>query len=218
MDFLSIAPELSAELPMYPGRHAIDHPDRAAIVMAASGETVSFGELDRRSNRLAHLLRAHGLRRLDHYAVFMENHPRYAEACVAGERTGLYYTCISSYLTADELAYILDNSQAQLLITSIAKLEVACGALARCPRVRRCLVVGGAGTTFDDPRVADYEAAVAAFPDTAVDDERLGTSMLYSSGPPHGPGASCARCPTSRLPIRCRFSTLCTSCGARARG
>jgi len=64
--------------------------------MAQSGETVTYTELERHSNRLAHFLRASGLARLDHYAIFMENNARYAECCSAGERAGLYYTCINS--------------------------------------------------------------------------------------------------------------------------
>ena len=81
--------------------------------MATSGETVTYAELERRSNRLAHFLRASGLRRLDHYAIFMENNARYIECCCAGERAGLYYTCVNSYLTPDETAYILDNSESK---------------------------------------------------------------------------------------------------------
>ena len=95
-----------------------------------TGETITYGELEARSNRLAHLLRARGLGRLDHYAIYMENNARYVECCAAGERAGLYYTCINSYLKADELAYILDNSESQLLITSASRLPVALEALA----------------------------------------------------------------------------------------
>ena len=51
-----------------------------------------------------------GLNRLDHYAILMENNARYVECCGAGERAGLYFTCINSYLTADEVAYIVNNS------------------------------------------------------------------------------------------------------------
>ena len=54
-----------------------------------------------------------GLQRLDHYSIFMENNSRYLEACGAGERSGLYYTCVNSYLTADELAYIVNNSESK---------------------------------------------------------------------------------------------------------
>ena len=61
----------------------------------------------------------------------MENNGRYLECNGAGERSGLYYTCINSYLTAEELAYIVDNSRSQLLISSAAKLPVARAALRR---------------------------------------------------------------------------------------
>src|SRR5262245_61434596 len=128
---------------MYAGHRYAQHPDRAAFIMAGSGETVSYAEHEQRTNRLAHLLRSEGVQRLGHFAIFMESNSRYVECCGAGERAGLYYTCINSYLTADEAAYIIDNSQSQVLITSIGKLPVAQAALARCPRVTRCLVVDG---------------------------------------------------------------------------
>src|ERR1700741_1495424 len=114
---------------MYPGQHAHLRPLQPAFIMAATGETVPYRELDARSNRLAHLFRKQGLRRLDHYSIFMENNSRYLEACGAGERSGLYYTCVNSYLTASELAYIVNNSQSRILITSVAKLDVAREAL-----------------------------------------------------------------------------------------
>ncbi len=178
---------------MYPGSYAIDHPDRAAFVMASTGEAVTYAEFEARSNQLAHLLRSHGLAAGDHYSIFMENNDRYLEACAAGERTGLYYTCVNSYLKADELAYILDHSQSQVLITSAARLEVATAALADCSRVKAVLVVGGlpAGSSGSaDTAVAadtavvmlDYATAIADMATAPVDDEVLGTPMLYSSG------------------------------------
>src|SRR5215471_7068133 len=146
---------------MYPGEHARLRPDQPAVVMAGSGETLTYGELERRSNRLAHLLRANGLRRLDHFAVFMENNIRYAECCAAGERAGLYYTCINSYLAPDEVAYIVNNSESKILITSQAKRAVALAALARCPNVTLGLIVDASG----DGRLQSLDEATAAFPD-----------------------------------------------------
>ena len=64
---------------MYAREHALHHPDQAAIIMGTSGETVSFGEYEARCNATAHLLRAAGLKRGDHIAVFMENQPRLLE-------------------------------------------------------------------------------------------------------------------------------------------
>ncbi len=130
---------------MYPGTFAAKHPNRPAVVMAGTGETISYGELEARSNRLAHLLRAHGLGRLDHYSIYMENNAHYVEACAAGERSGHYYTCVNSFLTVEELAYILQNSQSKVLITSQAKRDVALAALPFCPKVELCLVVDGPG-------------------------------------------------------------------------
>jgi long-chain acyl-CoA synthetase len=169
---------------MYVGNRYARHPERPAFIMAGSGETVSYADLEARSNRLAHLLRAEGLARLDHYSIFMENNSRYLECNGAGERAGLYYTCINSYLTAEELAYIVDNSESQLLITSIARLSVARAALAHCPRVKRCLVVdgGAAVRALGDPRLVDFAEATAGYPDIPIADESLGTAMLYSSG------------------------------------
>src|SRR6185369_167328 len=139
---------------MYPGKQVIAHPDRPAVIMAGSGETITYAELEARSNRLAHLLRRHGLRRLDHYSIYMENHPRYVECCAAGERSGHYYTCVNSFLTVEELAYILTNSQSKVLITSQAKREVALGVLRLCPGIELCLIVDGPG---DGDKVVNLE-------------------------------------------------------------
>ena len=164
---------------MYPGKHAAERSAQPAVIMAGTGETITYGELEARTNRLAHLLRARGLGRLDHYAIYMENNARYIECCGAGERAGHYYTCINSFLTPDELAYIVNNSQSKVLITSQAKREVVLAALAQCPAVELCLVVDGPG---DGAKVLNLDEATAGFPATPIADESLGTAMLYSSG------------------------------------
>jgi long-chain acyl-CoA synthetase len=164
---------------MYPGKHAAMRPGQAAFIMAQTGEAVSYAELEARSNRLAHLFRARGLRRLDHYAIFMENNARYIESCSAGARAGLYYTCVNSFLTPDELAYILDNSESKVLITSQANRDVAAAALRSFPKIELCLIADGKG---DGGRFWNLDEATAAYPATPVADESLGAAMLYSSG------------------------------------
>ncbi|MBI5262968.1 MAG: AMP-binding protein [Bradyrhizobium sp.] len=164
---------------MYTATHARLRPLQPAFIMANSGETVTYRELDARTNRLAHLFRKHGLKRLDHYSIFMENNSRYLESCGAGERSGLYYTCVNSYLTPSELAYILTNSQSRVLITSVAKLDVARDAIKQCPNVELCIVADGAG---ESDRIVGLEQATAGLAQTPIADESLGTPMLYSSG------------------------------------
>ncbi|MEN9727299.1 MAG: hypothetical protein RL434_1665 [Pseudomonadota bacterium] len=164
---------------MYPGVHAQNHPDKPCFIMAGSGKVVTYREFEARANRLAHLFRHEGLQRLDHVSVFMENNERYLEVCGAGERAGLYYTCINSYLTADELAFILNDSQSRILVTSASRLPVVREALAQCPGVKLTLVVDGAD---EGDKLRDYARAVADFSAAPIADEKLGCAMLYSSG------------------------------------
>src|SRR5687767_1655153 len=110
---------------MYPGEHATNNPDQPAFIMATSGEAVTFAEYEARCNRLAHYFRDIGLQRTDHVAFFMENNPRMLEAEGAAERAGLYFTCINSYLAADEVSYIVNDCQAKVVISSAGKRSVA---------------------------------------------------------------------------------------------
>src|SRR4051794_36591637 len=162
---------------MYPGKHAVERPDDPAFIMATSGETVTFGEYEARANRLAHLFRETGLRRMDHIAILMENNPRMLECQGAAERTGLYFTCINSYLAPDEVAYIVNDSQSKVVVSSLAKAEVAAQLPALCPDVRLWLMVDGVVDGYQP-----YESTVEGLPSTPVDDEQLGAAMLYSSG------------------------------------
>jgi long-chain acyl-CoA synthetase len=164
---------------VYLGKRAIERAGQPAFIMAESGERVSYGAFEARTNRIAHLLRATGLKRLDHYAIFMENNAGYLECCGAGERSGLYYTCINSYLTPEELAYIVTNSQSRVLFTSQTKRETALAALKSCPGVELCVIVDGPGA---GRAVVNLDEAVANYPATPIADEALGTPMLYSSG------------------------------------
>jgi long-chain acyl-CoA synthetase len=164
---------------MYPGEHARAHPDQPALIMATSGDQLTFAEYEANCNRLAHLFRAHGLVRGDHVAMFLENHLRYFELQGAAERCGLYFTCINSYLTPEEVAYIVDDCEAKVLFTSVAKSEVAVEAAAQTPLVDVLLCIDA-----DAPigPFQPYDDAIAAFPPSPIDDEQLGAAMLYSSG------------------------------------
>ena len=63
----------------HPGAHLDTHRDIPAVIMSGTGETVSFGQLEERSQRVAQMLHAAGLRAGDHVAIMLENHPRYFE-------------------------------------------------------------------------------------------------------------------------------------------
>jgi len=192
---------------MYAGAHVVSHAERPVFIMAESGESVTYAQFEQRTNRLAHLLRSIGLSPYSHYAIFMENNAHYLEACGAGARAGLYYTCVNSYLLADELAYIVNNSESQVLITSQSRLDVAREALTQCPNVHLCLVVDGTiSGSVDEPRIRSYAQAVAGHPARPLADEFRGAAMLYSSGTtgrPKGILRAVPKMPPSeRLPLQ----------------
>jgi len=161
---------------IHPSVHARTTPNKIAYKMVPSGETVTYRELDERSNQGAHLLRAVGLARGGVIALLLENHVRYFELAWAGDRSGLYYTGISSRLTPPEIAYIVADSGASVLFTSRALADVARTALESVPG---CIgfTVDGAAEGF-----RDYLAERALYPTTPIADQSCGAPMLYSSG------------------------------------
>ncbi len=162
---------------MHPSIHARQAPDKAAVIMAGSGQRISYGQLNAASNRLAQFFRRAGLGIGDHIALLLENHPRYFEICWAAQRAGIIYTAISSRLTAGEAAYIVDDCGARLMITSMAMAPLAEELRDRLPKVQTWLMLDG----VVDGWLA-YEDAVAECPATAIGDESAGGDMLYSSG------------------------------------
>lgn len=162
---------------MHPGINGQKFPDKPAFIMASTGEAVTHGELDRRSNKGAHYFRSLGLKTGDSITVFMENNRHFLEICWAAHRAGLYYACTSSYLTAPEVAYIANDCEAQVFISSTAKAEIARDVPKDCAKVHTCLLVGGADGDF-----LDWDTAIADMPDTPIADEMAGHDMLYSSG------------------------------------
>ena len=169
---------------MHPATHAQEHPGKPAYIMGRTGETVTYADLDARSNQGAHLFRSLGIERGDTIALFMDNHPRLIEVLWAAQRSGLRFTAISTKLTPDELEYIVKDCNAKALIASDALSDVA---LALAPRVPGLihLMVGAARSPY-----ASFEEQRARFPTTPISDQGMGGPMLYSSGTTGAPKPS----------------------------
>ncbi len=161
----------------FPGAIAQTTPDKAAIVMAGTGDQLTYAELDERATRLANVLAALGLGPGDHVAFCIENQLRFLEVAWGCHYAGLYYTAASTRLTPSELSYIIDDCGAAAFISSHALADLAAGTIVDTPKVTARLMLDGTVEGFDS-----YEAAVdAASPDPAPDREE-GMDMLYSSG------------------------------------
>lgn len=162
---------------LQPGAHVERRGDAPAVVMAGSGEVVTYRELDDRSKQFAQLLHAAGLRPGDHVAVMLENHPRYFEIFWGAQRSGLYITPINWHLTADEAGFIIEDCGAAALVVSSALAPVVRDLEPRLAGVRVRLMVDGTVDGWES-----YEDAIATHPAAALDDEVEGNFMFYSSG------------------------------------
>lgn len=161
---------------MYPGTHARRDPDKAAAVLAGTGRTLTYGELDERSARFARVLHDAGLRRGDVLAMLSGNELECFELYWAAIRSGLYVTAINRHLTADEVAYIVDDSGAQALVVSAELAPVAEAIVPLTAGLVRRFAFGGKVSGHES-----YEAARDAVEGRLTDQPR-GTEMLYSSG------------------------------------
>ncbi|HOB13975.1 MAG TPA: acyl-CoA synthetase [Novosphingobium sp.] len=159
---------------MHPSIHARSTPDKPAIIMAGSGEAISYAELDARSNQVAQLLRARGIAIGDTVALCLENHPWFFCLAWGFQRAGVHYVGISSRLTAPEIAYILEDSGAKLLFGSAYLAGTLDEVAALSP--------GVAQLRFDTAGPLSAEQALAAMPAAPIADQRAGVDMLYSSG------------------------------------
>ena len=154
-------------------------PDKPAIIMHPSGTVVTFGDLEARANRLAHLFRAAGLVEGDAVAILVENNEHMHAVMWAARRAGLYYVPINTHLTAAEAAYIVDNSNAKAIVGSAYLRETLAGLGAELPNgLPGVLLI----TDGDLDGWQRYPECVADQPDTPIDDEIEGDLLQYSSG------------------------------------
>ena len=94
-----------------------------AIVMASTGETTTYAELEDRSRARPGAPLA-GHRRGRHIAILMENNRPFLEVLWAAQRSGLYFTAINSHLRAAEVQYVLDDCGAAALVASATMADV----------------------------------------------------------------------------------------------
>ena len=144
---------------MYPGAFAATRPDHPAVIMAGTGQTMTYAELDEEANRLSQLFRSLGLQPGDHVAFCMENHPRFLAVAWGCHYAGLYYTAMSSRLTDDEMQYILNDCGARAFITTAYKREAAEKLLDQAPNVETWLMIDGTVDGYES-----YEDTIAAQP------------------------------------------------------
>jgi len=155
--------------------YAAEAPDRLAVISEAGSRT--FAELNARANQVLRALWSRGVQPGSTIALVCSNRPEFVEVYEAVLRGGMRLTAINWHLTADEITYIVEDSEAAALIgdSRFADVLASVGAAVSHPIVK--LAVGDSIDGF-----SSYEDAVAAEASDDIDDPWPGTTMLYTSG------------------------------------
>jgi long-chain acyl-CoA synthetase len=156
-------------------------PDRPALIL--DGEVRTYGAFVERVSRLARALAESTIGPDDRVAIMLPNGFEFFETWAAATRLGAAVVLVNWHLKADELAYILTDSGAKVLVAH-ADLEEFCRAALDLVPGCTPLMVGGAGSAG----VADYEGAIAAAESSpegiggVVELVGLGSPIFYTSG------------------------------------
>jgi len=173
-------------------RQAETNPDRQAVI--AGDETVTYGRLAARAAAVAGDLKAVGIGRGDKVGLLFPNGPDYVAAFFAVAALGATIVPINPLLKSEEIAHILSDSEARLLIAHRLVLGEVEQAVAGAAQVEAVLVAGGASPDSEQlsPGVpvralADSWAdAFAPVPPSnwveAVDAEQDLVVLVYTSG------------------------------------
>ena len=152
-------------------------PEKSALIMVDQGESITYGELVRRSDQAGHLFAALGVKQGDTIAILIENHVRYPELIWGAKNSGIRYVAVSTHLNGADAAYVIGDCGATLLVTSKACASLAAEAIYGLSRVPKLLMIDGTVEPF-----MPYESILEQQPDTPIEGGRRGPSMLYSSG------------------------------------
>ncbi|MGP3634213.1 acyl-CoA synthetase [Streptomyces sp. 24-1644] len=147
------------------------------ILIAPDGERWTAGRLHAAANRMVHGLRAAGLRRGDAFAVVLPNGAEFFTAYLAATQAGLYLVPVNHHLVGAEIAWIVSDSGAKVLIAHerFAAAATAAADEAGLPASHRFAAGGPDG-------FRPYEELLGGQPDTPPDDRTLGWVMNYTSG------------------------------------
>src|SRR5580704_11190694 len=144
-------------------RWVAEAPDREALVFGDQRWT--WAQLDDRIRRAAGALRASGLGPGDHLAVLDKNHPVCLELTLAASLIGAANVVVNFRLAPEELAHVLDDSAARVVVVGAEFAETLGRLWDRLPGVREVVVLGGDGDEYEkwlaaaEPVTAPYASA-----------------------------------------------------------
>jgi 4-hydroxybenzoate-CoA ligase len=144
-------------------------------------ETLSYGELMARTNRMANLLATYGIPRESRVALLLLDTVDFPVAFWGAIRAGVVPVCLNTLLTSEQYGYILGDSRAKALFVSPQLLPVVQPVLGQLPSLRHVFVAGGEPPAFALSFRGElgFQQPDAQIADTCADETAF---WLYSSG------------------------------------
>lgn len=161
---------------MYPGIPTVADPGRPAVVLADSGRTVTYGELDTSAARFARVLHDRGLTRGSVVAMLADNAAECFAVYRAAVTSGLCVVPVDPDLSLEEVAYVVNDSGARALVVSARRSQLATALRPLTPCVEARYVFDGVAEGHEP-----FEAAIAGAPGRWQEFAR-GAEMVYTSG------------------------------------
>ncbi|MEY2433306.1 MAG: long-chain acyl-CoA synthetase [Acidimicrobiaceae bacterium] len=155
--------------------YAAAAPDRMAVTSPYGERT--FRQLNERTNQLVRALRRLGAQPGSTVALVCRNRPEFIETYEAALRGGYRFTPINWHLTAEEIAYIIDDSDAAVLIGDAFFGDTLIGAAKLITGSPVLVALDG-----DIDGFSSYELELANEDHDNLDDPQPGSTMLYTSG------------------------------------
>jgi acyl-CoA synthetase (AMP-forming)/AMP-acid ligase II len=168
-------------------QHAQANGAHAAVIVDSSGgahpSATSFAELEADANRLARGLLDLGARSGDRIAWCGPNSLAVVTALHASRKVGLTSVPVSYRFNAVEMQYVIDNSDATVVLVDAEQAPLVASVRDQLPKVRDVLVFGGAAPTG----CVHWDDAVAPQDPTPPEVDEAGTgaagaTMIYTSG------------------------------------
>src|SRR4051794_30048451 len=166
--------------------HAGANPDGVAVIVDSSGgarpSSTTFGELNALVNQCAHALVDAGGRAGDRLVWCGPNSLEVLVTIHAARKLGMVAVPLSYRFTAEEMAYVIENSDATLVVVDAEQAESVMTATAPLDRVRAVLVYGGEAPAGARPWTEALAAQSTAEPPAPANASEAGAQMIYTSG------------------------------------
>jgi fatty-acyl-CoA synthase len=161
------------------GRHAFATPD--AVAIRFTGDSITWAQLDDRLHRLAAGLASRGVSKGDRVAILMTNRPEFIEIALAANAIGAIGVPLNFRLAPEEVAYILGDSGASVVVTDPLLQPLATAAIASLEKPP-LMVVAGLDAAADGGAIAYDELLAAERHEPEFIDERDVALIMYTSG------------------------------------